>query len=64
MKIKINRKKLYSKYMKEVNKISEICEDKSIFSPKEIVEIISYLIENNNDIYDIENQIPTKKYRI
>jgi hypothetical protein len=46
-KIEIDRKKFFKLYMREVRKISDILEDKSVFSPQEIIDIASYVLENN-----------------
>lgn len=46
-KIEIDRKKFFKLYMREVRKISDILEDKSVFSPEEIIDIASYVLENN-----------------
>jgi hypothetical protein len=56
--IKINRKKLYDLYIKEVERISDLCEDKSRFSAEDLVGIISQVLEENIDI------ITEKKPRI
>lgn len=49
-KIKINKSKLYSLYMNEIHIISEILEDKSYFSPEEIVGIICEVLEKNPEL--------------
>lgn len=56
--IKINREKLYSLYMKEVNRISDLLEDKSHFTPEELIGIVAGVLEANTDI------IETEKYKI
>lgn len=45
--VKINKEELYYKYMQHVTKISEDCPEKTEFSPREIVEIISNILEEN-----------------
>jgi hypothetical protein len=43
----INREKLFELYMNEVNRISEEFEDKSHFTPEELIGIVSNVIELN-----------------
>ena len=62
--MKIDKQKLYKLYMQEINRICDLCEDKSSFSPKEIVGIIAEIIEKNPNLYKIENQVQVKKFRI
>ena len=62
--MKIDKQKLYKLYMQEINRICDLCEDKSSFSPKEIVAIIAEIIEKNPNLYKIESKIQTKTYRI
>ncbi|MEK6881471.1 MAG: hypothetical protein AABY22_17750 [Nanoarchaeota archaeon] len=59
----INRDKLYNLYMDKINDITGNCEDKSIFGPKEIVNIIADLIENNKiiDYSDEEYEYRTRE---
>jgi hypothetical protein len=45
--MKVNRKRLFSLYMAEVNRISATCDWVSTFGPEEIVEIISTVLENH-----------------
>ena len=56
--IKINRKKLYSLYMKEVNFIADIFEEKSHFTPEELIGIVSKVLEENPEL------ITEKGYKI
>jgi hypothetical protein len=56
--IKINKKKLHSLYMKEVNRIADLFEDKSHFTPEELIDIVASVLEANTDI------IKEEKYRI
>jgi len=46
--MKLNRKKLYNLYMREVNDICEVCDWKTNFGPEEIVDIICNIIEKND----------------
>jgi hypothetical protein len=46
-KIKINKEKLYSLYMEEVNRISDLFEDKSYFSAQDLIGIVSDILEKN-----------------
>ena len=48
--IEIDRKKLYKLYMEEVERISEECDWVSTFTPKDIIAIISNIIELNPKI--------------
>jgi hypothetical protein len=48
----INRKRLYELYMYQINEISEKCDWKSVFSPKEIVDIICNIVENHPELFD------------
>jgi hypothetical protein len=48
--IKINRKKLFRLYMDEVERISEIFEDKSHFTPEELIGIVSEVLEQNPNL--------------
>lgn len=50
--MKINREKLFELYMTEVNEIAEKCDWKSTFGPKEIVGMISRIIEENPEVYE------------
>jgi hypothetical protein len=43
----INREKLFELYMNEVNRISEEFEDKSHFTPEELIVIVSNVLELN-----------------
>jgi len=49
---KINREKLYDLYMNKVYDISDKCDWKTTFGPKEIVEMICDIIEKNPEIYE------------
>jgi hypothetical protein len=56
--IKINREKLFKLYMKEVNRIADIFEDKSTFTPEELIVIVAQVLEDN------PNLITEKGYNI
>ena len=56
--IKVNREKLYKLYIKEVNRICDLFEDKSHFTPKELIGIVSEVLEKNPEL------ITEKKYGI
>jgi hypothetical protein len=56
--IKVNREKLYKLYIKEVNRICDLFEDKSHFTPKELIGIVSEVLEKNPEV------ITEKKYGI
>jgi len=48
--IEIDREKLYTLYMEEVEKICDKCDWVSSFTPKDIIGIISNIIESNPKI--------------
>jgi hypothetical protein len=48
--IKINKEKLFKLYMDEVNRISDIFEDKSYFTPEELIGIVSEVLEKNPNL--------------
>jgi hypothetical protein len=48
--LKIDNQKLYHLYMERINKISDDLEDKSYFCPKEIVDIIVNILEDNPEL--------------
>ena len=48
--IKINKKELYSLYMEEVNRICDLFEDKSHFTPQELIGIVAEVLESNPEI--------------
>lgn len=50
--MKIDKQKLLDIYLKEVNNIFEVCDWKTHLTPKEIVDILSELIEKNPTIID------------
>ena len=54
--MKINREKLYTRYMAEVDNICEVCDWKTHFGPEEIVNIIAFLLETDPDLCDTESQ--------
>ena len=54
----INREKLFELYMDEVHRISEELEDKSHFTPEELIDIVSNVLETNPKL------ITEKGYRI
>ena len=56
--IKVNREKLYKLYIKEVNRICDLFEDKSHFTPKELIGIVAEVLEKNPEV------ITEKKYGI
>jgi hypothetical protein len=45
--MKINKEELYKLYMEWVDKVAEECDWKTSFTPEEIVEAISTILENN-----------------
>jgi hypothetical protein len=49
-KIKIDKDRLYNLYMDNVNLICDECEEISSFTPKDIVHIISNVLEKNPDL--------------
>ena len=49
-KIQINRDKLNELYMNEIYSIEEDLPEKSSFSPKEIVNIICNILEDNSNL--------------
>jgi len=56
--IKIDKEKLYELYMVEVERISEEFEDKSHFTPEELIGIVAQVLEENPKL------ITEKGYRI
>jgi len=48
--IKIDRKNLYKIYMKMVDDVAEDLDWKTNFSPKEIVDMLSTILEKNPDL--------------
>ena len=55
--MKVNRKKLYKLYMQWVDKVSEDIDWKTSFSPEEIVNAISSIIEKNPKLIENESEI-------
>jgi hypothetical protein len=53
--IKIDREKLYELYMDNINYICDQCEDISHFTPKDIIRIISNIIELNPNLISKDN---------
>lgn len=53
--MKVDQEKLYKLYMEEVDRITEICDWVTHFGPKEIVAMISNIIEKNPDLIENEN---------
>lgn len=53
--IKINKEQLYSLYMEEVHRIADLFEDKSHFTPQELIGIVSNVLEKNPELI-IENK--------
>ena len=49
-KMQINRDKLFELYMNEIYSIAEDLPEKSSFSPKEIVNIICNILEDNSNL--------------
>jgi hypothetical protein len=49
--MKINKEELYKLYMEWVDKVTEECDWKTSFTPEEIVEAISTILENNPQLY-------------
>lgn len=58
--MKLNRQKLLSLYMRDVNKISQTCDWKSQFGPEEIVGMICSILENEY-FSPIKELIETRK---
>ena len=55
--MKINREKLYELYMQKVNEIAEKCEHVTHFTPKQCVEMVVNVLENNPSLIEIpENE--------
>jgi hypothetical protein len=50
--MKIDREELHKLYMEWVNKVTEECDWKTSFGPKEIVEAIVTILENNPHLYE------------
>jgi hypothetical protein len=53
--IKINRENLYKLYMEEVDHICEECDWVSSFTPKDIIAIISSIIESHPNLISKDN---------
>lgn len=53
--IKIDRERLYKLYMEEVDHICEECDWVSSFTPRDIISIISRLIESNPNLISKDN---------
>ena len=49
--IKIDKESLYEIYMEKINQISDDLENKTHFSPKEIIQIITDILENNSSLF-------------
>jgi hypothetical protein len=49
-KIKIDKEALYKLYMEKVDRICEECDWVTDFGPKEIVDMISIIIEKNPEL--------------
>lgn len=43
--MKIDKQKIYTLYMKEIQNLCDLCEDKSIINPMELVDIVCDIIE-------------------
>lgn len=54
--MKINKRELFKLYMEWVDAVSEECDWKTEFGPEEIVSAIANILENNNQLYEIQNQ--------
>ena len=52
--MKINRRKLLKLYLKRINEIAELYEEKSVFSPEECVGLVAEVLEGNSDLIDFE----------
>ena len=48
----INKEELYTLYMEWVEQVTEECDWKTSFGPKEIVEAIAIILENNPHLYE------------
>jgi hypothetical protein len=53
--ITIDRERLYNLYMDNINYISDQCEEISSFTPKDIIRIISNIIELNPNLISKDN---------
>jgi hypothetical protein len=53
--IKIDREKLYNLYMEKVDFICEECDWVSYFTPRDIISIISRIIESNPNLISKDN---------
>lgn len=53
--LKINKEELLSLYMKQVDDICEECDWKTSFGPKEIISIISTILEANPNIIESDD---------
>lgn len=49
--MEINKEELFRLYMEWVDKISDECDWKTHFEPKEIVYSIANILENNTDLF-------------
>jgi hypothetical protein len=52
--MEIDKETLYKLYMEWVNKVSEECDWKTTFEPKEIVYAISRILEENPKLIQID----------
>ena len=59
--MKINKEKLYNLYMEKVDRICEECDWVTDFGPKEIVDMISIIIENNPELLTNDESRDNKK---
>jgi len=50
MNIQINKEELYKLYMEKVDEICQKCDWVTDFGPKEIIYLISKIIEDNFDV--------------
>ena len=53
--MEINKEELYKLYMEWVNEVSEECDWKTSFGPKEIVNAIAKIIEKNPNLVGLTN---------
>jgi len=53
--IKLDRERLYKMYMDHVDYICDECDWVSSFTPRDIISIISTIIENNPDLISKDN---------
>jgi hypothetical protein len=58
--MKIDKNKLYKLYIQKINKISEDCEVKTHFTPKECVDLVSSILESNPQLVSYPEPQPSE----